>query len=84
MDYVFVVLFTILINLPFGYLRGDKKRFTFLWLLYIHIPVPFVILFREKMNVELTWAFAPAYFGAYLLGQWLGRKYFQFRKERVR
>jgi len=83
MDYFFVVLFTILINLPFGYLRGDKRKFSFLWFLYIHIPVPLVILFREKMAVELNLVLAPFYFGAYLLGQWLGKKYFQFRKGKV-
>ncbi|MFW5877726.1 MAG: hypothetical protein ACOCUP_01305 [bacterium] len=83
MDYFYVVLFTILINIPFGYLRGDKKRFSFLWFLYIHIPVPFGILFRDKMVVELSWSFAPLYFGAYLLGQWLGMRYFKFRKGRV-
>jgi FtsH-binding integral membrane protein len=84
MEYFYVVLFTIIINIPFGYLRGDKKRFSVLWFVYIHLPVPFVIFFREKMAVELSWGFAPFFFGSYLLGQWLGKLFFRYQRKRDR
>jgi hypothetical protein len=88
-EYIYVILLTILANIPFGYLRGNTKRFSLLWFLYIHLPVPLVIFLRNLFEVELTWSFAPVYFGAYLFGQWIGKKIFssrrnQFLKSRVK
>lgn len=81
MDYFFVLLLTIIINIPFGYLRGDRKKFSFLWFLYIHLPVPFVMYIRKLFDVELTWTFGPIYILAYLAGQWLGQIVFRKRKK---
>lgn len=82
-EYIYVILLTIVVNIPFGYLRGNAKRFSFLWFLFIHLPVPLVIYFRNLFEIDLTWSFAPVYFGAYLFGQWLGKKLFIFRKRKV-
>jgi hypothetical protein len=83
-DYVYVIILTILVNIPFGFLRGPQRQFSILWFVYIHLPVPLVIWFRNIFDVDLSWGFAPFYFGAYLLGQWLGKKtYFKWKKSRV-
>jgi len=73
-------LFTFLINLPFGYLRAGYKKLSFMWFLYIHIPVPFVIYIRHINNIDLTWTLAPFLFGSYFLGQFLGRKWKSIRE----
>jgi len=79
-------LFTFLINIPCGYARARYKKLSFMWFLYIHLPVPFVIYIRHFNNIDLTWELAPFLFGSYFLGQFLGRKWRsirEFNKEKV-
>jgi hypothetical protein len=64
---------TLLINIPFGYLRSGYRKLSFMWFLYIHLPVPVVIYIRYLNGIDLSWTLAPFLFGSYFLGQWLGR-----------
>lgn len=41
-----LILIALILNLPFGYLRSTVKKFSLSWFLYIHIPIPVVILMR--------------------------------------
>ncbi|MGC9343206.1 MAG: hypothetical protein ACP5E3_10930 [Bacteroidales bacterium] len=81
MEYIYVIFFTILLNIPFGYLRGNQKKFSLLWFLYIHLPVPFVMYLRKLFEVELTWTFGPIYILAYIFGQWIGQRISKKRKK---
>lgn len=75
MDFVallYLALGTFFINIPFGYLRAYKRKFSFLWFLYIHLPVPAVIFMRRYFELEFTWVVAPVEFTVYLLGQRVG------------
>lgn len=83
MHYLYVILLTILINMPFGYLRARQKKFSLLWFLFIHLPVPFVVFFRKLFEVPLKWKILPLYFAAYFLGQWLGQKIYMYRKKQI-
>ena len=65
---------TFAVNLPFGYLRGRFRKFSFLWFLMIHLPVPFVVFVRHSNHVELSWKLAPFLIGSFFLGQFAGRK----------
>lgn len=65
---------TILINLPFGYLRGGLRKLSFWWFVAIHAPVPLVIMIRKFHSLELTWTLAPFLLGSFFIGQYLGRK----------
>lgn len=76
---VYTCLGTLLINIPSGYLRDGYRKLSFMWFLYIHLPVPFVILIRQFNDVDLSWGLAPFLFGSYFLGQWLGKKIHQER-----
>ena len=67
-------LFTFLINVPCGYLRAGYRKLSFMWFVFIHLPVPFVIYIRHFNGIDLTWTLAPFLFGSYFLGQFLGRK----------
>lgn len=64
----------ILLNIPFGYWRQGTKKFSFYWFLYIHLPVPVVILMRHIFHVSLSFATAPLLFGSYFFGQYIGKK----------
>lgn len=76
---------TIIINLPFGYLRGGLPKFSVCWFVAIHAPVPLVILIRDFHKLELTWNLAPFLLGSYFIGQFLGKKLWvliPFRKKK--
>ncbi len=63
-------LATYLLNLPFGYLRRRTRRFSLLWFLYIHLPVPFVFLARVLSHLDLR--YVPLFLFAAVMGQLSG------------
>ena len=67
---------TFMLNMPFGYLRGKTKRFSLKWFLYIHLPIPFVLLARILSNTDMT--YIPLLVLAAVIGQvWGGRLEFK-------
>ncbi|MDA8085450.1 MAG: hypothetical protein M0Z75_02010 [Nitrospiraceae bacterium] len=62
--------FTVLLNLPFGYLRAKVKKFSFHWFLYIHLPIPLIFLGRRLS--QLSWHYIPLFVAAALIGQFSG------------
>jgi len=62
--------FTLLINLPFGYLRGRSRKFSFQWILYIHLPVPLIIILRQMAGI--SYLFIPLMLAAAVTGQFAG------------
>lgn len=49
-----IMLLVFLLNLPFGYIRGNAKKFSRKWMMAIHIPVPFVFLMRILSGLNYT------------------------------
>lgn len=47
-----ITLFALAINLPFGYLRFKTKKFSLMWFLYIHLPIPFIFLLRTYAGLD--------------------------------
>ena len=52
-----LMLMVFLVNLPFGYIRGNATRFSRQWMMAVHIPVPFVFLLRIFSG--LNWTVIP-------------------------
>lgn len=67
-----IFLFTLLLNMPFGYLRGKTKKFSFKWFLYIHLPIPFVLIARILSNIDMI--YIPLFVLAAVIGQVWGGK----------
>lgn len=67
-----IFVFTFLLNLPFGYLRDRSKKYSLKWILYIHLPVPFVFLARVMAQLELK--YVPLFLAAAIMGQFMGGK----------
>jgi len=65
-------LFTFAINLPFGAWRQRTKRFTIPWFLAIHLPIPFIVLFRIYLG--FSYILIPVLVLAALGGQIIGGK----------
>lgn len=70
---------TIIVNLPFGYVRGGFRKLSFWWFIAIHTPVPLVILIRKFYHLGLTWKLAPFLLGSFFLGQFLGGKIYKLK-----
>ncbi|MBU0519675.1 solute carrier organic anion transporter [bacterium] len=69
-----------LLNLPFGYWRAGLKRYSLLWFLAIHIPVPLAVGLRFLAGLGWRLSSLPYFVGAFFLGQLLGgmvKKVFQ-------
>ncbi len=67
-----LMVFAIAINLPFGRLRARQEKRSPKWFLYIHLPIPFVILMRSF--VHLDYKYIPISLAASVIGQYVGGK----------
>ena len=65
-------VFTLLINLPFGYARAKTKKYSFRWFLYIHAPIPIIFIVRTFSHIQLE--YIPIFVVAAVIGQILGGK----------
>ncbi|HEX9861349.1 MAG TPA: hypothetical protein VGB23_09095 [Nitrospirota bacterium] len=57
-------------NVPLGYLRQGVRRLSFMWFLYIHLSIPFIILLRVTMGV--SYWYIPFSLGSAVAGQIAG------------
>ena len=71
MELFFLSILYVLINLPFGYLRGGVPKRSVLWFLYIHLPIP-LLVFLRLVVFKVHWHYIPLLVGCYALGQWGG------------
>ncbi len=62
------------INLPFGYLRGKSKKYSLKWFLYIHLPIPMIILLRIYSGLGFQFYTFPWTVGAFFSGTGLWSK----------
>ncbi|OGW89977.1 MAG: hypothetical protein A3A73_04210 [Omnitrophica bacterium RIFCSPLOWO2_01_FULL_50_24] len=66
-------LITFLLNIWFGYLRRDKKKLSFLWFLYIHLSIPFIVPLRIWWDISPKWI--PLLIFVAILGQLAGARF---------
>ncbi|MFB6317612.1 hypothetical protein [Saccharicrinis sp. FJH54] len=70
-----LALVVFIINLPFGFWRGKTKKFSFKWFLFIHLPIPAIILLRIYSGVGFAFITYPVLLTSFFMGQFVGRKY---------
>lgn len=71
----FVLLITVItfvLHIPFGYLRSRSEKYSLKWFIYIHIPIPFIVLVRIITNTD--YKFIPVFVIAAVAGQFFGGK----------
>ena len=74
-----ILVFTL--NLPFGYWRINVKKFSLQWFLAIHLPIPFIILFRFFSGAGFELFSFPFTITAFFLGQLVGAGIFKIRRD---
>ena len=65
-----LMLSTVLVNVPLGYLRQNYEKFSFAWYFYVHISIPLIIYLRVKSGY--SWKFIPLTLGGAVVGQIVG------------
>jgi hypothetical protein len=65
-----LITMAFIISIPCGYLRENFRKYSFMWFLLIHIPIPFIVLLRIKAG--LNWHFIPLTLGGSVAGQIVG------------
>jgi hypothetical protein len=72
--YTILILFafTLILNLPFGYLRTRSIKYSLRWFLCIHAPIPFIFIARTVSHIEMK--YIPVFALAALAGQIVGGK----------
>jgi hypothetical protein len=78
MNLLTVAALVFLLNIPFGYWRANVRKFSFPWVLSVHVPVPFVIALRLLSGMGFQLVTFPimifAYFSGQFVGSWLHGK----------
>lgn len=72
-----ITIIAIILNLPFGYLRGNTRKFSFLWFLYIHLPIPAIIALR--IFAGLNYKAVPVIIVGAVIGQFIGGRIYNLR-----
>jgi hypothetical protein len=65
-----LVVLALIISIPCGYIRQNYPKYSFMWFLLIHLPIPFIVLLRIKAG--LSWHFIPLTLGGSIAGQIIG------------
>jgi len=78
-----VTVLTYLLNLPFGYWRSKVKKYSFAWFLFIHLPIPLIVLMRYQFHLGFKWWTYPFLIGAFFLGQLTGKYIGAKQKQKI-
>ena len=67
-----VAALVFLLNIPFGYWRAGVRKFSWQWIVAIHLPVPIVIALRVFSGLGWQLLSFPVLIAAFFLGQYCG------------
>jgi hypothetical protein len=67
-----VALAVVLINLPFGFWRQGTRKFSPMWFVAVHAPIPAVVALRIVSGLGFNPVTFPVIVGAYFAGQYFG------------
>lgn len=69
-SYLTLAFCALLVNIPLGYIRGNRPKFSLQWYLWIHASIPLIIYLRAIL--EIPGAFIPTTIFIAIIGQILG------------
>ena len=77
-----LVLLTVIISVPCGYARQNFPKYSLMWWVLIHLPIPVILLLRIKAG--LNWHFIPLTLGSSVAGQIFGGAISRRRKQNAK
>ncbi|MCB0649857.1 MAG: hypothetical protein KDC85_01125 [Saprospiraceae bacterium] len=69
---IIISMLVFMLNIPFGYWRANVRKFSFQWVLAIHLPVPVIIAMRIFSGLGFAWYTYVFMVLAFFMGQKLG------------
>lgn len=73
-----LVFIAFIVSVPCGYLRENFAKYSPMWFLLIHLPIPFIVLLRIKAGFD--WHVIPLTLGGSIAGQIAGGRLNRWRK----
>ena len=70
-----VAVLVLCLNLPCGYVRAGRKRFTLQWFLAVHASIPIIVTLRFLSGLGWHLTTFPVLVAAYFSGQLWGACY---------
>ena len=67
-----VAVVVAVLNVPFGFWRAGVRKFSLMWFISVHAPVPFIAVLRVLAGLSWHLNTVPALVAAYAAGQFLG------------
>lgn len=77
-----LVVLALVISIPCGYIRQNYPKYSFMWFLLIHLPIPFIVLLRLKTG--LSWHYIPLTLAGSIAGQIIGGAASRRRKQNAK
>lgn len=77
-----LVALATIISIPCGYIRQNYPKYSFMWFLLIHLPIPFIVMLRLKAG--LGWYYIPLTLGGSIAGQVIGGAVSRRRKQHAK
>lgn len=65
-----LVVLALIISIPCGYIRQNYAKYSFMWFLLIHLPIPFIVLLRIRAG--FSWHIIPLTLAGSVAGQLFG------------
>lgn len=65
----------VVLNIPFGFWRAGARKFSPVWFLAVHLPVPLVVGLRLFLHLGWQLSTFPVLISAYFLGQFCGGRF---------
>lgn len=77
-----LVVLALIISIPCGYVRQNIPKYSIMWWVLIHLPIPLIVLLRIKAG--LNWHFIPLTLGSSVAGQIIGGAVNRRRKQNAK
>lgn len=74
-----LVVLALIISIPCGYVRQNLPKYSIMWWVLIHLPIPLIVFLRIKAG--LNWHFIPLTLGSSVAGQIIGGAVNRRRKQ---
>lgn len=68
-----LLVLAFLISIPCGYLRESFRKYSLMWFVLIHLPIPLVVHMRTMAG--FSWRVVPLTLGSAIAGQMVGAWY---------
>lgn len=67
-----ILLFTLVVNVPFGWWRAGTRKLSPAWFVAVHAPVALIAALRIGIGLGWRWGLLPFTVAAYCTGQFVG------------